>query len=572
MDVGGWLRSLGLGQYEALFRASDIDADILPELTEVDLEKLGVSLGHRKRLLRAISGLGAETSAAPPASTGGRPQDAAERRQLTVMFCDLVGSTALSVRFDPEELREEIRAYQNTVSGVVARYDGFVARFMGDGVLAYFGYPRAHEDDAERAVRAGLEIAAAVTRLATRGTEPLAVRIGIATGLVVVGDLVGEGSAQEQAVVGETPNLAARLQALAQPGQIVLALATRRLVSDLFRLTDLGRQMAKGFAEPVEAFAVEGVAVAESRFEAARRGLSDLVGRVAESTLLRDRLREAWGGVGQIVLLSGEAGIGKSRLAAQLAAEVESEPHTRLRYQCSPYHRDSVLYPFVVQLGRAARIAPEDPTETQLKKLEAILVPSHITETAPLFASLLSIPTGERYPPLALSAAQQRRLTLAALLDQLEALARQKPVLMLFEDAHWADATSLEVLDLTARCGSGALDADRLGWRRDHTERLIGGVAGHGVDDLQIVHGRRGRRWRMTELAQDGELQVAVALTLATATPIARDRNGAADDGVERGHVRESACRRRYGRRSKGACSEDQNKYGLGTMIEGHLL
>src|SRR6516165_7326341 len=218
MDVGGWLRSLGLGQYEALFRASDIDADILQELTEVDLEKLGVSLGHRKRLLKAISGLApAGTVVAPSASTGGKPHDAAERRQLTVMFCDLVGSTALSVRFDPEELRDEIRAYQNTVSGVVARYDGFVAKFMGDGVLAYFGYPRAHEDDAERAVRAGLEIVAAVTRLETRGTERLAVRIGIATGLVVVGDLIGEGSAQEQSVVGETPNLAARLQALAEP-------------------------------------------------------------------------------------------------------------------------------------------------------------------------------------------------------------------------------------------------------------------------------------------------------------------------------------------------------------------
>jgi class 3 adenylate cyclase/predicted ATPase len=450
MDVGGWLRSLGLGQYEELFRANEIDADILPELTDVDLKELGVPLGHRKRLLRAISGLAAaETSAAPSASTGPQPQDAAERRQLTVMFCDLVGSTAVSTRLDPEELRDELRAYQNTVSGVVARYDGFVAKFMGDGVLAYFGFPRAHEDDAERAVRAGLEIEAAVTRLETRGTEPLAVRIGIATGLVVVGDLVGEGSAQEQAVVGETPNLAARLQALAKPRQIVLAGATRRLVGDLFRLRDLGRQTAKGFAEPVEAFAVEGVAVTESRFEAARRGLTDLVGRAAESALLRDRLREAWAGAGQIVLLSGEAGIGKSRLAAQLAAEVANEPHTRLRYQCSPYHRDSVLHPFVVALGRAARLAPDDPPEAQLEKLEAILAPARIAETAPLFASLLSIPTGDRYPPLALSAAQQRRLTLAALLDQLEALARQKPVLMLFEDAHWADATSLEVLDLT---------------------------------------------------------------------------------------------------------------------------
>src|SRR5262252_9220237 len=264
MDVGGWLKSLGLGQYEALFRASEIDADILPELTEVDLEKLGVPLGHRKRLLRAISGLAtAEPLAAPSASTGAKPHDAAERRQLTVMFCDLVGSTALSTRFDPEELREELRAYQNAVSGVVARYDGFVAKFMGDGVLAYFGYPRAHEDDAERAVRAGLEIEAAVRGLETRGTERLAVRIGVATGLVVVGDLVGEGSAQEQAVVGETPNLAARLQALAEPGQIVLAGATRRLIGDLFRLRDLGRQTAKGFADPVEAFAVEDAAAAE---------------------------------------------------------------------------------------------------------------------------------------------------------------------------------------------------------------------------------------------------------------------------------------------------------------------
>jgi class 3 adenylate cyclase/ABC-type transport system involved in cytochrome c biogenesis ATPase subunit len=391
-----------------------------------------------------------EIAAPAPATPSPPPRvGEAERRQLTVMFCDLVGSTALSARFDPEELREEIRAYQNAVSGVVARYDGFVAKFMGDGVLAYFGYPRAHEDDAERAVRAGLEIAAAVTRLDTRGTERLAVRIGIATGLVVVGDLVGEGSAQEQAVVGETPNLAARLQALAGPGQIVLAGTTRRLIGDLFRLTDLGRQTAKGFADPVEAFAVEGVAVTESRFEASRRGLTDLVGRAAESALLRERLRQAWAGAGQIVLLSGEAGIGKSRLSAQLAAEVANEPHTRLRYQCSPYHRDSALHPFVVQLGRAARLAAEDAAETQLDKLEAILAPAQIAETAPLFASLLSIPTGDRYPPLALSAAQQRRLTLAALLDQLEALARQKPVLMLFEDVHWADATSLEVLDLT---------------------------------------------------------------------------------------------------------------------------
>src|SRR5262249_23954886 len=276
-----------------------------------------------------------------------------------------------------------------------------------------------------------------------------AVRIGIATGLVVVGDLVGEGSAQEQAVVGETPNLAARLQALAEPGQIVLAGATRRLIDDLFRLRDLGRQTVKGFAEPVEAWVVEGVAAVESGFEAAHPRLTDVVGRVAESALLLHRRRAAGAGAARMALLSGGAGFGKSRLAAQLRAEVANEPYTRLRYQCSSYPRDSVLYPFVVALGCAARLAPEDPAETQIEKLEALLAPGRIAETAPLFASLLSIPTGDRYPPLALSAAQQRRLTLAALLDQLEALARPKPVLMLFEDAQWADATSLEVLDLT---------------------------------------------------------------------------------------------------------------------------
>src|SRR6516164_8508142 len=443
MDVGGWLRGLGLGQYEALFRASEIDADILPELTDVDLEKLGVPLGHRKRLLRAISGLAAaEISAAPSAPTGAKPHDAAERRQLTVMFCDLVGSTALSVRFDPEDLRKIIGAYHRCVTEIAEGFGGFVARYMGDGVLVYFGYPRAHEDGAERATRCGLAL---VERVAQVGQgEELQARVGIATGLVVVG-----GEVVEHDVAGETPNLAARLQALAQPGQIVLAGATRRLIGDLFQLRELGRQTAKGFAEPVEAFAVEGVAVTDSRFEAAHRGLTDLVGRAPESALLRDRRRQAWTGAGQIVLLSGEAGIGKSRLAAQLDAEVANEPHTRLRYQCSPYHRDSVLHPFVVALRRAARLAPEDPPETQLDKLEAILAPSRIAETAPLCASLLSIPTGDRYPPLALSAPQQRRLTLADLLDQLEALARAKPVLMLFEDVHWADATSLEVIDLT---------------------------------------------------------------------------------------------------------------------------
>src|SRR3974390_1836876 len=296
MDIGGWLRGRGLERYEQAFRENEIDEEVLPGLTADDLKDLGVALvGHRRRLLDAIAAFAAEPPAAVASAReqrGAAVAAEAERRQLTVMFCDLVGSTPLSTRFDPEELREELRAYQNAVSNVVARYDGFVAKFMGDGVLAYFGYPRAHEDDAERAVRTGLEIAAAVISLETRGTERLAVRIGIATGLVVVGDLVGDGSAQEQAVVGETPNLAARLQALAEPGQIVLAGATRRLIGDLFRLHDLGRQTAKVLAEPVEAFVVEGVAVTESRIEAARRGITDLSAGRRPDRLARGRGRD----------------------------------------------------------------------------------------------------------------------------------------------------------------------------------------------------------------------------------------------------------------------------------------
>jgi class 3 adenylate cyclase/predicted ATPase len=453
MDVGDWLRSLGLGRYEATFRENEIDTDILPELTEIDLEKLGVPLGHRKRLLKAIASLAAtEKLASASERAPVRPDtDAAERRHLTVMFCDLAGSTALSARLDPEDMREVIRAYQDACSGAIARYDGFVAKFMGDGILAYFGYPRAHEDEAERAARAGLEIAAAIAKLETRARDALQVRIGIATGLVVVGDLVGEGSAREQAVVGDAPNLAARLQGLAEPGSIVVAASTRRLLGDLFRLRDLGLHRVKGLADPVEAWVVEGMSLSESRFDAAHTArLTGFVGRESESALLLDRRRLAWQGEGQIVLISGEAGIGKSRFAAWLAEQIGDEPHTRLRYQCSPYHRDSALYPFIAQLERAARIGAEETPEWKLDKLEALLAmaTSRVKETAPLFASLLSIPLGSRYPALGLSPAQQRRQTLSAILDQMEGLARQKPMLVLFEDAHWADATSLEVLDL----------------------------------------------------------------------------------------------------------------------------
>ena len=276
-------------------------------------------------------------------------------------------------------------------------------------------------------------------------------RVGIATGLVVVGDLIGQGSAQEQAVVGDTPNLAARLQGLAEAGGVVVAASTRRLVADQFRLKDLGRHAVKGLAEPVEAFAALSVSQSESRFDSAHAArLGGFVGREAESAELITRQRRAWGGEGQIVLISGEAGIGKSRLSAWLAEQVAETPHTRLRYQCSPYHRDSALYPFVQQFERAAGIAPQEAPEAKLDKLEKVLglATDRMGEIAPLIASMLSIPTGSRYPALDLSPAQQRRQTLSALLEQIEGLARQKPVLVLFEDAHWADATSLEVLDL----------------------------------------------------------------------------------------------------------------------------
>jgi class 3 adenylate cyclase/predicted ATPase len=445
MDIADWLKGLGLERYTGAFRDAEIEADVLSDLTEADLESLGLPLGPRRRILKAAAALAAHPPPAPP------PADAAERRQLTVMFCDLVGSTALSARLDPEDMRKVIRAYQDAVSGVVARYDGFVAKFMGDGVLAYFGFPRAHEDDATRAVHAGLEIAGVVAGLKTPARETLAARAGIATGLVVVGDIIGDGPAREQAVVGDTPNLAARLQGLADAGGVVIAAATRRLVGETFRFREMGRHAVKGLAEPVEAFAALGLSGSESRFEASRTSrLAGFVGRETEAAELLARQRRAWEGHGQIVLISGEAGIGKSRLSAWLAERIAEIPHTRLRYQGSPYHRDSALYPFARQFERAAGFAAQEPPEAKLEKLEAVLgvASDRVLEIAPLIAAMLSIPTGNRYPPRNLSPAQQRRQTMFALLDQLEGLARRQPVLMLFEDAQWADATSLEALDL----------------------------------------------------------------------------------------------------------------------------
>jgi class 3 adenylate cyclase len=389
-----------LGRYEAAFRDNEIDETVLPSLTAEDLKDLGVSIiGHRRKLLDAIAALrtdAAATSSAPTIS----PEDRAERRQVTVMFSDLVGSTALSARMDPEDLREVISAYQKCVAETVRRFGGFVAKYMGDGVLVYFGYPQAHEDDAERAVRAGLELVDTVSSLKT--DVALQTRVGIATGLVVVGDLIGSGASQEQAIVGETPNLAARLQGIAEPNTMIIAESTHRLLGNLFELADLGVKDLKGIAGSVRAWMALRPAAVESRFEALHAsGLTALVGREEETELLLRRWSRAKTGAGQVVLLSGEAGIGKSRLTAALVERLAPEPHTRLRYFCSPQHTDSAFYPIIGQMVRAAGVAHDDSAKAKLDKFDALLAQTATSiEHAALLAEMLSLPNDGRYPSL----------------------------------------------------------------------------------------------------------------------------------------------------------------------------
>jgi class 3 adenylate cyclase/predicted ATPase len=463
VDIGAWLRGLGLEQYEQAFRDSAIDSEILPRLTVEDLKDIGVSIvGHRRKLLEAIAVLREAGEPGSPSAIETRatrssvlpsapPSSHAERRQLTVMFVDLVGSTALAHRLDPEEMGQILRAYQDAVAGVVARFEGQVAKFMGDGILAHFGWPKAYEDAAERAVRAGLAIARAVPKLNVSAGCTLVARVGIATGLVVVGDLVGKGAAQEEAVVGETPNLAARLQQIARPGTVVISDPTRRLVGGLFEVEQVAPHAFKGFSEPLRAYRVLGEGQAEDRFEALHGAdLAPLVGRQQELALLLERWERAKDGEGQVVLLAGEPGIGKSRITLALRERLGAEARMSLRYHGSPCHTNTALFPIIDQLERASGFARGDTPEVMLAKLEALLgeAVADSRSAVPLIAEHLAIPTGDRFSALELAAEQKRAQTFRALLAQIEGRAAKKPVLMTAEDAHWFDPTSLDLFDL----------------------------------------------------------------------------------------------------------------------------
>jgi class 3 adenylate cyclase/tetratricopeptide (TPR) repeat protein len=441
-----WLKENDLAEFEALFVENQVDLRALEVLTESDLKELGLSFGPRKRILAAIGKLKAPepVPAGPPAAA----VSTAERRQLTVMFCDLVESTALSALLDPEELNALIITYRKTCGDVVLRYGGHVAQYLGDGLMIYFGWPIAHEDAAERSVRAALEIVEVIKGI--RAAKALAVRVGVATGPVVVGETLRGGAGEAGLAVGETPNLAARVQALAGPGEVVIAASTRRLLGNAFTLVDLGLHSLKGIAQSVQLWRVKEIRRTEGRFKAAHGGVdvSPLIGRDEETTLLLRRWEQARGGEGQVVLIGGQAGIGKSRLTQGLRDAI-TEPHAALHYQCSPYHTNSALHPFIEQLELTSGFTRDDDAERRLEKLEAALAVAgaDVAETAPFFATLLSLPA-DRYPPLSLSPRKQKEKTLEAFAAQVKALASSGLVLMVVEDIHWVDPTSQELLDL----------------------------------------------------------------------------------------------------------------------------
>lgn len=462
MSVEAWLADMGLAEYAAAFAENGVDLSLLPELTNEDLKDLGVErLADRKTILKAIAeakdesvvGTGDVVDAQSTDNADVSPHEprSAERRQLTVMFVDLVGSTALAEQLDPEAMRDVIVAYQNTVAGDVTRFEGHVAKYMGDGVLAYFGWPQAHEDDAERSVRAGLAVVESLGAQTKPDGQPVAARVGVATGLVVVGDLVGKGAAQEEAVVGETPNLAARLQGDADPGQVVVSASTRELLGDLFEFDPLKFKKLKGIAEPVDAFAVIGERALESRFSArSAKGILPLIGRDQELALILDRWTQVKSGEGQMVLLTGEAGIGKSRITRAAVDAMTAETLVHMTYQCSPYHGDTALYPVVQQLNQIAGFNKDDDNEIKLDKLERLVGDSTdgLKSVMPLFAALLGIDCTERYGPLELTPQKQRARTLEVLANRVIDLSYNQPLLLVVEDVHWIDPTTLELIDL----------------------------------------------------------------------------------------------------------------------------
>jgi class 3 adenylate cyclase/predicted ATPase len=457
-DLAEWLAKHGLDQYTQTFAENKIDYSVLPDLTEDDLKKLGVSLGHRKKLLRAIEALTAArerigtttavSNVTEVSSTSG-PHREAEFRQITVMFCDLVGSTQLSQKLDPEDLQKLLDAYRRACSTAIRRYGGEVARYFGDGVMSFFGWPYAHEDDAVRAAHASLEIVSGVTKIS--GPVTLACRVGISSGPVLVGETAGSTASWSMDAVGETPNIAARLQTLAAINTVLISESTRRLVSAVFDLEDLGLQDLKGVTQAIHVYRVLTAKSADSRFEAAHSGsLTPLIGRSSELSLLLDRWKKVKEGDGQVILLSGIPGVGKSRLLHELKSHIQHEPHILLHYQCSPYHSQSAFFPVIEQIEKASQLRAREADPDKIAKLRAYLPPltNNSVEPVLLIANLLSVSTESRHELSELTPQQIKNKTISTLVDMLLAFSLQCSTLCIFEDAHWVDPSTLELLEL----------------------------------------------------------------------------------------------------------------------------